>query len=189
MGDFDDMNATPLGKLPMPSVQSKADGPRIDGGTSYADILKNMTNDPPSHQPQQQQPVYSPAAAYSPASQITASQYYAPRPAARKKQPGKPRKKVLYSSSSSSSDSSSEDDSKRYKSKKRSWLDRLKDNKTSILVTLVVLMVLLYVSPRLAQMVPSLLSPAGKFNFFGLFVISTMCGGIHRVADTYIKFK
>ena len=43
MGDFDDMNATPLGKLPMPVVQSKADGPSIDARSStYEDILKDM---------------------------------------------------------------------------------------------------------------------------------------------------
>jgi hypothetical protein len=42
MGDFDDMNATPLGKLPMPTVQSKQDEPRLDMGPNYADILKEM---------------------------------------------------------------------------------------------------------------------------------------------------
>jgi hypothetical protein len=43
MGEFDDMNATPLGKLPMPVVQSKADGPSIDArSSSYEDILKDM---------------------------------------------------------------------------------------------------------------------------------------------------
>lgn len=43
---FEDMNATPLGKLPAPPImQSKSDAPRIDDatGTSYADILKGMS--------------------------------------------------------------------------------------------------------------------------------------------------
>lgn len=40
---FEDMNATPLGKLPMPKMQTKGDAPPIDAGsTSYADILKGL---------------------------------------------------------------------------------------------------------------------------------------------------
>lgn len=191
MGDFDDMNATPLGKLPMPAVQSKSDAPRLDTSTSYADILKTMNAAEPAAPTPQAPPMYSPSTAYSPPPQITAAQYYTPpaRRAAARKAVAKPTPKKKVYVSSSSSDSSS-DDERRYKPKKKgAWLARIKEYKTSILVTVVVLLVLLYVSPRLAQMVPRLLTPTGKFNFAGLFILSAMSGGIHRVADTYIKFK
>lgn len=59
MGDLDDMNATPLGKLPMPMVQSKADAPRVEmHAASYEDILKEMrTDQPPRATPQAFQPM------------------------------------------------------------------------------------------------------------------------------------
>lgn len=44
--DYEDMNATPLGKLPMPKMQSKMDAPRVDiNSASYADILKGLETD------------------------------------------------------------------------------------------------------------------------------------------------
>lgn len=198
MGDFDDMNATPLGKLPMPTVQSKTDGPRIDGNTSYTDILKNMSNEssapssfahPVASQAYQQQSYQQQAYQQQPYQQqqpfpasMPSSQYYAP-PSKQKKQV-KIVKKRYDSSSSSESES---DAGRRYTGKNKSWLARVREYKTSILVTVIVFVVLLYVSPRLAQLVPRLLTPVGKFNIIGLLVISSMCGGIHRVADTYVR--
>lgn len=60
--------------------------------------------------------------------------------------------------------------------------------KSSIIVGLTVLAVLVYVAPKLAQTVPQLLAPTGKFNTVGLLALAILCGGIHRVADRYVKF-
>lgn len=182
MGDFEDMNATPLGKLPLPAVQSKGDGPRVDmSSVSYSDVLKEMNA--PAVQAPQQQPM-------APPPQQAQYQYPAPmgppphmamnhipqhhRQAVRRKAPVKhtaPRHKSSGGSGGGG---------------KGVWA-YVKAYKSSVLVTLIVFLVLSYVAPKLAQMMPQLLNPMGKFNLAGLLLISTACGGIHRLADHYVK--
>lgn len=211
MGDLDDMNATPLGKLPLPAMQMKADAPRVES-MSYGDILKDMNKaaDPvprgpggpsvggflpggASRQVQQQfQPPIQPAqfsglqgaglqAAGLQGAQI---QQAPPQPVMYDEDDGMPlpqprRRRVRF-----------EDDDDEYIPRKRKhgsgMMARLKMYRSSIVVAGVVFLVLTYVSPRLAQMIPRLLTPTGRFNMIGLFIIAAMCGGIHRVADEHV---
>lgn len=201
MADFDDMNATPLGKLPLPAVQSKADGPRVDGASvSYADLLKDMTasqrggagpapqqqHQAPQHQtmdaPLPQQFGYgggqAPQQHFPQMQQQPEEQMYARYPSrmtmprARKHAPPPPSRRRQSSSSRAG----------------RGVLAKVREYKSSLLVTLIIFLVLWYAAPKLAQLAPQLLNPGtGKFNMAGLLVIASACGGIHRLADRYVQ--
>ena len=186
--EFDDMNATPLGKLPMPAVQSKADIQRVDMGTSYTDILKEMTNPqqpPPAQPPQQQQPLQPPAPqphqAVHQAAPVDLSSLLPPAPQApspmrpeypqaneQYQQYQTPRRRLI--------------GKKRRGGLHRAW-ETAREYRTSALVTAVVFVMLWYVAPKLAHAVPQLLTPSGRFNMAGLAILAVMAGGIHRVAD------
>lgn len=190
MGDFDDMNATPLGKLPMPAVQSKGDGPRVDMTPSYSEILEQMKKPPQQEVPQapqapqqlagnplagnpladfQQQhfPQQHPSAAMGPPPRQRPPRHYMPPP--RRRPEPAPLRRSKHTGGGG------------VKSVLRTY-------KSSILVACTVLAVLMYVAPKLAQTVPQLLAPTGKFNTVGLLMLAIMCGGIHRVADRYVSF-
>lgn len=193
MGDLDDMNATPLGKLPLPAVQMKGDGPKVDMGTSYADILKQM-NAPKGEtgaQQFQQQQQFSPAAA------STAHQYqqqFLP-PVQYQNYEGAHHQQERQQRMVAAAPRRPRAAPPPPPAKRRSrddaagpgWLAKARLYKSSILVAAVVLVVLMYVSPKLAQLVPRLLTPMGKFNFMGLLIVAVLCGGIHRVADVYVR--
>ena len=196
MGDLDDMNATPLGKLPLPAVQSKGDGPKVDMGTSYADILKQMNAPKGEAAPQQQQYQQQ----FSPAAASTAHQYqqqfmppvqyqnYEAVPH-EERQPRQPRQQAAPPRRSRVAAHPPPPPAKRRPREEAGpgWLARARQYKSSLLVAAVVLVVLMYVSPKLAQLVPRLLTPMGKFNFAGLLIVAALCGGIHRVADVYVR--
>lgn len=184
MGDFDDMNATPLGKLPLPAVQSKSDGPRADMGSSYADILKQMAAKPQPQPQQQQQPMAAMGTAMGMGMQADPF----PRSAALAQHAPEP--PVRYRKRHARYDDDDVDDYDEYRRPTRRGASiwwRLKQNKSSILVMLVVFAVLWYVAPKLAQMVPALLNASGKFNAMGLLSVAAVSGGLHRVADHYVK--
>lgn len=182
MGDFDDMNATPLGKLPLPAVQNKGDAPRLDA-VSYDEILKTIkTQDiqapqapqapqfapppqPPQHAPQHAPQQYEYAAQLPPA-----PQQYAPQ------RQYVPRRRLPVRAPPAG------------KCNGGGLVPTLRRYRTSLLVAVVVFAVLLYVAPRLAAAAPQLLTPNGKFNAAGLAVVAIACGGIHRVVDTYVHF-
>lgn len=190
--EFDDMNATPLGKLPMPAVQSKNDAPRMDAA-SYTDILKEMTSaqrEPPPTAPapsqahqQQQQPPPQPhhAAPIDMAAILPPPPPTPPSPASQPQgeayQPQQ-QYRVVYPA-------------RRLIGKKRRGgmhrlFDRVREYRTSALVTAVVFLMLWYVAPKLAHAVPQLLTPSGRFNMAGLAILAVMAGGIHRVADSVV---
>lgn len=193
MGDFEDMNATPLGKLPMPAVQSKNDGPRVDMSASYSDILKEIAAPPPPQmQMQMQQPMQQQPQAQMQAmpSQFSQAQFQVPdayhhqqedeyhhpamrAPHARQRQRMQP---VVTKSRRGDGGGGGGG----------VWA-KIKEYKSSLLVTLIVFLILSYVTPKLASTVPQLLNQTGKFNALGLFVIAGTCGGIHRVMDHYVK--
>ena len=185
MGDIDDMNATPIGKLPLPVMQSKNDGPRVDSSASYADILKDMRAPggggggpvaapqfaaPQFHQPVHHQPMQQPQFA-------PPQMEFQPEPPQRYQAR---RRRPRYVEE--------DDDYVDRGARARGLVARIKAYKSSILVAGIVFGVLWYVAPKLAQMVPQFVNPAtGRFNVLGLVAIAFVSGGIHRLADTYIK--
>ena len=189
MADFEDMNATPLGKLPLPAVQSKGDGPRVDMGGSYSDILKEMTAQP--HQaaaPQAQASSLNGSHAqfqqqfqqqFQPPQVAVPGPRYDMAPQGYRRHQRQPRRRAAQPAPRKAT--------ARRASKGGGVMAKLRDYKTSLLVAFVVFLVLLYAAPKLAQAVPHLLTPAGKFNSLGLLVIAASCGGIHRVLDHYVR--
>lgn len=189
MGDFEDMNATPLGKLPLPAVQSKGDGPRVDMASSYSDILKEMNSGSASQQaavaqqaPAQQQQMHQLHQLHQ-LQQMQQLQMQPPAfdPAPRYRQPA-PRRRVQVAAPRKASRNGGGGGGGG-----GGVMARVRQYKSSLLVTLIVFLVLSYAAPRLAQMVPQLLTPAGKFNTLGLLLIAASCGGIHRLLDHYVK--
>lgn len=199
MGDFEDMNATPLGKLPMPAVQSKNDGPRVDMSSSYSDILKEITapaqqqQHMQQHMQMQQQHMQQPqpqAQMQAMPSQFSQAQFqgnddmayqqqapmYQPPPHARRHHRQQPEPKQARRGGGGGGGGGVGG----------VWA-KIKEYKSSVLVTLIVFLILSYVTPKLASTVPQLLNQTGKFNALGLFVIAGTCGGIHRVMDHYVK--
>lgn len=230
MDDQDDMNATPLGKLPMPAIQSKNDMPRGDMGASYTDILKDLQKPqqqqqmggggggggggqmaggglmgggggggqmgggglmmqqqqypPDTSQFQQQLPGYQHA-------QFVHNQQAPPRQQQRRTTAGGGGRRVRFREEDEDEDDEYEYDRRGGGRSKpgalTGLLQKLRSYKSSILVTLVVFAVLMWVAPKLGQVVPQLLSPGGKFSTVGLFVLAASTGGIHRLADHYVK--
>lgn len=197
MADFDDMNATPLGKLPMPAVSSRADAPRVEAATSYNDLLKEMNAakaPPRAPEPagadfrsfggaaaqQFQQAPLAPAAPATPAAPPAPPQpQYAPPAYYDKRRPSRRRR---YDDQEDLDDYDVPD----VRPAKGPWAT-LRRHKSSVLVAAVTFLVLWYVAPKLAAMVPQLLTPTGKFNVAGLAVVAATIGGVHRVADHYVK--
>ena len=185
--DFDDMNATPLGKLPMPIMQSKADAPKVDLGAasvSYADILRTMgTGEQASpQQPPQQQPLLqaslppqqapqfqqqSAQAMQAPPAQHMAltmdDRYYARPPSSAKRRrrrwsPPRNGGRTLLSR----------------------WLGAYKN---AAIVLAIVFVVTLMVAPRLAATLPALARPGMRLTPAGLALVALLCGGIYRAAE------
>lgn len=195
MADFEDMNATPLGKLPLPAVQSKGDGPRVDMAASYTDILKDMggAQQQPHQGHQAQQPHHHQGQAQQMHFQQQFQQQFQPppqqhqydmvapqyphRPHRPHRQAGARRRKAAPVRIAATASRAS----------KGGLAAKLSKYKSSLLVTFVVFLVLMYAAPKLAQAVPQLLTPAGKFSSLGLLLIAAACGGIHRVLDHYVK--
>lgn len=183
MGDMEDMNATPLGKLPMPAVQSKGDGPRVDmSAASYSDILKEMNNNVPAAVGPPQQP------------QFQQFQQQGPPPQQMMMAPPQQQQQMMQHMMMAAPASRSRRGGrapaaahKRGDGGGGGWMARAREYKTSLLVAVVVFLVLSYAAPKLAQLAPQLLTPMGKFNTMGLLLIGASCGGIHRVMDHYIK--
>jgi hypothetical protein len=204
MGDFDDMNATPLAKLPMPAVQSKTDAPRVDGNTSYADLLKEMQQAPPPaaaphhhhhHQPAAPQQPPAQAAAHVMSQQpMAAAQYALPTPYQHAQHMSQPPRY----------DDDDDEQPRRRRARRyappprpdrtrrargvgvASLVDRLREYKTAALMAAIVFVVLWYVAPKLAAAAPQLLTPTGKFKTTGLLLLAVASAGIHRVADHYV---
>ena len=188
--EFDDMNATPLGKLPMPAVQTKGDAPRVDMGTSYSDILNEMSREASqpavAHQPssiahQQMHPAAVPAAPPTPPLQqplqhahTEAYAEYSPPPPTESYGYGPPPPRVPLRRPAVVP-----------RRRKPSVWHTLKEYKSSLLVAAIVFALLRYVAPKLAGSVPQLLTPSGRFNAMGLTIIALMAGGVHRLADHY----
>lgn len=206
--EADDMNATPLGKLPMPIMQTKADAPRVDASmasTSYADILRGLKNDgaaatsvqPQHHQPQHHQPQHQPQHLQhqpqqlqpEPLAQVTQAQLA--QLLARHAPPSPP---AYY------------DDSPGYSSRRprrrhvpppprppprppQSTLRRLvSEYKNAVAVALIVFVVMWWVAPKLASVLPSLAAAAGPTTTCGLRVpgllaVAVLCGGIFRATE------
>lgn len=199
MSDFDDMNATPLGKLPMPVVQSKNDASRMDPASagSYSEILKTMTADRPASMPTMpmntsphdakstmamggslQGLLRPPVAAPAVAEPTEYMQDEAPWRHAYNDYPPR-RKRVAVKRAKPTPDAPPQTHAARA-------LELMKTYRTSILVGLVVFLVLKYVAPKLATALPGqVLTANGKFNARGLLLLAAMAGGIHRVADRY----
>lgn len=215
MGDFDDMNATPLGKLPMPAVHSKQDEPRVDMGPSYSDILKEMQRDrqpavapaapqpaaggpqaqgvpqfaaPHQYQQYQQHQQHQQHAMVPPSppsyAQEPQEDYYSPPP----HRPAVPRKRGRAERRRRGPDPDDDDvgPGPGPRMCRGGLLGRLREYKSSLLVTAIVFLVLWYAAPKLAAAAPQLLTPTGRFNVAGLLVIAGTAGGIHRAADHYL---
>lgn len=182
--EFDDMNATPLGKLPMPAVQSKGDVPRVDMSTSYTDILKEMTNardapqaaphhqllPPPGPEPREIAPrdgAVVAAAIAPPEYDVPREGFYVPQP------PAPPQVHHIM-----------RPPPRHRRPRSRAWA-KVREYRTSLLVAGIVFMLLWYIAPKLATAVPQLLTASGRFNLAGLAIIAAMAGGIHRVVDHY----
>lgn len=58
--------------------------------------------------------------------------------------------------------------------------------RSPLLVAAIVFLVLTYVAPRMATLVPRLLGPTGRFNALGIALIAMVCGATHGVAVAYI---
>lgn len=187
--DFEDMNATPLGKLPpMPIMQSKADSPPVDmtANTSYADILRTIKGDQatsvnPQPQPVQlQQPQQGGQAVQGQMDQMQAlqamqamqaMQYYnpprqqaPPRQQKRRRSPPPPQRKAQGLAG---------------------VLRRaLGQYKNAALVIAIVFAVMRWVGPKLAAQLPFLSRPTSQgLSAPGLFLASVLCGGVYRVAE------
>ena len=186
--EFDDMNATPLGKLPMPAVQSKGDAPRVDMGTSYTDILKEMSKsrDAPQAPPQAAAPQLPPRPQQMHPQQMHPQMHLQPhdeRPDAAEFVPREgfyvpqrppPQPHVAARPPSMG----------RHKRSRGAW-DKVREYRTSLLVAGIVFVLLWYIAPKLAAAAPQLLTASGRFNLAGLAIIAAMAGGIHRVVDHY----
>lgn len=198
--EFDDMNATPLGKLPMPAVQTKGDAPRVDMGTSYSDILKEMSREasqPPAvaHQPssiahQQMHPPAVPAAPPTPPLQQQQLQLQQPHQQAHTEafaeySPPPPAESYGYGPPPPRAPVRLRRPTVVPRRRKPSVWHTLKEYKSSLLVAAIVFALLRYVAPKLAVSVPQLLTPSGRFNAMGLTIIALMAGGVHRLADHY----
>lgn len=193
MGDFEDMNATPLGKLPMPAVQSKNDGPRVDMSASYSDILKEIAAPPQQQQHMQmQQQMQQPHQMQAMPSHFQGNDdmmFAAQQQPMYQQAPLPPRHNRLQQKQArrgGGGGGGGGGGSTRGGSGSGVWA-KIKEYKSSILVTLIVFLILSYVTPKLASTVPQLLNQTGKFNALGLLVIAGTCGGIHRVMDHYVK--
>lgn len=192
MADFDDMNATPLGKLPMPVVQSKGDAPRVDGrSTSYEDLLKEMRQAPPQQQPPLQPQLQPQLQQPQPQPQFGAHQFQPQQPQPQPQfQPPQFQPQYQQPQYQQPDDDYEPHYARRPRRRPRPppppprWAAQLAKYKSSLLVAVVVFLVLLYAAPRLAQLVPRLVSPAsGRFNVAGIAVIAVASGGVHRLAD------
>ncbi len=199
MGDFDDMNATPLGKLPLPAVQSKNDGPRVDMGVSYADMLKDMQQQQaqaqqqqvaPPQTPQFQQPPVMAPLAVAPHQAFMQQNYETTPPMQQMQRRGGGRGGRRAPSMDDYGDYDDDVPEVRRGGSgggAKSWTARIKPYKSSLLVGLIVFAMLSYGAPRLAVSFPRLLNAAGKFNILGLAVIATISGGTHALAERYVK--
>lgn len=67
-------------------------------------------------------------------------------------------------------------------------VDKLRSFRSTLLVILVVFGVLQYVAPKVGSTLPYVLGPTGRLNMAGMLVLAVICGGIHRVSDTYVRF-
>lgn len=190
--DFDDMNATPLGKLPMPIMQSKADAPRVDPGVSvsYADILRTMGTDQTATPVQQAQPaVQQPVQQQAPPPLQQALQ-----PALQQQFPGA----TMLQPPQAQHMAVSMDDryyarpQPRAAVKRRRWepararapLSKwLGAYKNAVIVLAIVFAVTLVVAPRLAATFPVLARPGMRLTPPGLALVALLCGGIYRVAE------
>lgn len=197
--EYEDMNATPLGKLPMPIIQSKADAPKIDAtaSTSYADILRTMATDPnraasvqppqqqqqqAAQQQQQQQMVQQQLVQQQMAQQQMAQQQMSPPPQHVTPQyydPGyydRPRPVSVRRRSRSTMPKPH---------RARTVLAQLAQYKNAAIVIVIVFAVMRWAAPRLAAVAPTMAHPAPPgLRTPGLLLMAALCGGIYRAAET-----
>lgn len=194
--DVEDMNATPLGKLPMPVMQSKADTPRVDvsANTSYADILRGLGGDgaqatslaaPP---PQQQQPqllAQQQLATPPQQPQLQLHQVLAPPPPPQQQQ-------YYYDPPAYAAPARRRAQAKRRPARhaastpaRGTPLGRaLGQYKNAAAVVAIVFAVMWWVAPKLAATLPSLAGPHGTpMRAPGVLLLAVLCGGIYRAAE------
>jgi hypothetical protein len=195
MSYADDMNATPLNKLPPPVVQSKQDLMGPTAPPNYKDLLTKMDvnagpptasraqqmmmmqqqqdDEPEEYYPQQQQQQQQ--MMYGPPPQGMFPGYntynsYEPPP-----QQQQPRHEPSHRSS------------KKLKSALKDKngggiIGFLKANKNVIIVAIIAFLAMRYVAPRLRAF-PMMLSPAGGLSAPGMAVIALLIGASTKVSD------
>lgn len=199
MSYADDMNATPLNKLPPPVVQSRQDaGPSAP--PNYKDLLTNVDVNargaPPSRaqqqmmmmQQQQQQEEDVPDDEYYPQQQPQQPQHMMYGPPPQGMYPG-------YNTYNNYDLPQKHEPSHRSSSKKKSALkDKkgggngggvmgfLKANKNVLIVAIVAFLAMRFVAPRLRNF-PMMLSPMGGLSAPGMAVLALLIGASTKVAD------
>lgn len=181
----DDMNATPLSKLPPPMVQSRrpeppqslSPGGPSDGGRkskemtapTYAELLREMdaTPGPPAHNEYEEtyEDAYVDAPQYPPQQQSRAEPPRPRAPSSPTPVPPRPAPPPPVH---------------------RGGL--LWRHRSTILVALIVMVLLMYGVPKLQTAAPSLFSPMTmyKLNLTGAAVVAASAAGIHATLSTYV---
>ena len=193
MSYADDMNATPLNKLPPPVVQSKQD---LMGGPAappnYKDLLTNMDVGPPvasrAQQMMMQQQDDEPEEFY-PQEQQQQQQHMMYGPPPQGMFPGyntynsydpppqqQPRHEPSHRSSSKKLKSALKDKNG------GGVLGFLKTHKNVIIVALVAFLAMRYLAPRLRAF-PMMLSPMGGLSMPGMAVVALVIGASTKVSD------
>lgn len=186
MGDasVDDMNATPLGKLPPPIMQSKQALPAIDA-PNYRDLLNEMERKtvqptqakatefaymPPSQPVQQVQPVQQ-AQQVQPMQQVQQSM-----------QPPPPRQYYDTSYYPEYEEQYGAVEEEPVLENNGSLLSRfLSAHKAALIVMAVVLVALVFLVPRLTQM-PRFAGVDGRLNMLGKLVTASAAGSAYHIA-------
>ena len=200
MSDGDDMNATPLGKLPPPVMQSNKSQPPVEA-PSYRDMLQDLESNPRGPtpgplsqelpQPQSAQ-VYATQNTYLPPpspSQYPAQQMqqmpqmpqmaYPSYPSYPPQQPP-----PQYAPSAGPYQPLPADEPE--PAPQGNLLTRvLRSNKSTLLVVAIVLVTLLFVAPRLAKM-QRFQTLDGRLNMLGKVVAAVLAGGTFRVAGLVV---
>lgn len=186
----DDMNATPLGKLPAPLVQNNKGKPAVDV-PSYRDLLRDMDSQPQAAataMPATPGPAaptdYGPQPTYPPAMQPP-PQYapqppmqYAPQPPPPQyPQPQMPPHHPYHHEYEPLPPAEAPE------TKQGGLLARLvRANKPTLFVVVIVLLTLVFVGPRLARM-QRFAAADGTLNMLGKVTAAALAGGAFRVAN------
>jgi hypothetical protein len=175
-GDVADMNSTPIGKLPPPSIPlPSVDSSTTNGGESYQEILKNME----LHRTMQSEQIAAPRLAAS-SSQMQQLQQMQMQQMQMQQMPQMPPpKKALPPPQKVKRPAASK--------KKSSKID-LRALRPALVVAAIVFVVLSRGAPMIATRLPfSVDAITGKFTISGLIIISMLSGGMYLGINELIK--